>query len=276
MNTAVLMRELIAAVDAPVVEGDAVGPICSTRPRRAGSAAAPTRSYWRRRRTTSPACRLVLRARRSPHRPRRRERIRGRGGTGRRRRRRARGPADGAVDRAAAVARRDRERRDDTRGAAAGARARALLPARPRRGRAVPARRQRRDERRRAPRVQVRRHRRLGDEHRGRDRARRARHFRQRRAQGRRRLRRALAADRLGRDARDRDGGPAEADSPAGGTPPGGRVLRRRRRGNGRVLHAMASGTLPAAIEFLDSAAFAISAVPSRSRSSALRNPRSS
>ena len=53
-------------------------------------------------------------------------------------------------------------------------------------------------------------------------------------AQGRRRLRHPLAADRLGGHARDRDRRPAEADPAAGGPPPGRRLLRRRRRGSGR------------------------------------------
>jgi hypothetical protein len=125
----------------------------------------------------------------------------------------------------------------DTRGAAAGARERALLPARPRRGRAVAAGRQRRDQRRRPARLQIRRHRGLGDEPRGRDRSRRARQVRERRAQGRGRLRRSLVADRLGGDARDRDGDPAEADPAAGGTPPRRGILRRRHGGH-RCRHA--------------------------------------
>ena len=72
----------------------------------------------------------------------------------------------------------------------AGSRARTGSSSRPtRRGRAVAARRQRRDERGRPARLQVRRHRRLGDGARGRARAGRARPLRRRRAQGRRRLR---------------------------------------------------------------------------------------
>ena len=212
MNTAVLMRRAHrGGRRAGARRRCGRGPICSTRPRRGGSAAAPTRSCWRRRRTTSPACSPGATTTTFPSPPAAAGGAATRAGRfrERRRRRRARGPADGGGSIEPLQWRgRDRERRDDTRGAATGARARALLPPRPRRGRAVPTRRQRRNERRRPPRLQVRRHRRLGDEHRSRAIAPgAARHVRQRRAQGRRRLDVRLAADRLGRHARDRDGG---------------------------------------------------------------------
>ena len=79
------------------------------RPPRPCRCSGPREDGGRRR----PCARLVLRARRPADGARRRQRLRGRRGSRRRRRRRAGGTAVGAVDRAAAVARRDRERRDD-------------------------------------------------------------------------------------------------------------------------------------------------------------------
>ena len=80
------------------------------------------------------------------------------------------------------VAGRGRGRRDHRRPAPPRARERAVLPARSGLGRAVPARRQHRHQRRRPARLQVRRDRRLGHRARGRARAGRARPDRRRRS----------------------------------------------------------------------------------------------
>ena len=89
--------------------------------------------------------------------------------------------------------------------------------------------------------------------HRGRARARRARPLRRARAQGRRRLRPALAADRLGGDARRHhrglaaaDPGAAPARCPSPRSTPAPTAVRRR------CERLMAAGPVPAAIEYLD------------------------
>ena len=121
-------------------------------------------------------------------------------------------------------------RRDDRHAAPPGARIGAAVRARPGRLRAVTARRQRRHQRRWPAHVQVRRHRQLGDRARAGARAGRAGHGRRPDPQGRRRLRRQVADDRLRGDARCRHRGVAEADPGARAAAAGRRDLRRPAR----------------------------------------------
>ena len=112
--------------------------------------------------------RVVPRARGARRPARRGHRLGRRRGAARlRRRRRARAPHRGARDGPAAVADDGRRRRHHGDRPAPRARARPVLPARPRGGRDLADRRERRHERRRAALLQVRRHRRLGDRTRG-------------------------------------------------------------------------------------------------------------
>ena len=146
MNTAVLMRELAATVDAPVLDGDAVAPYLLD--------ATEARGLHGRADAVVLAKTRARRGRPSPwryeHDP-----LTARGGAADRR-----GRSDGGVVVALAGLRSVRsieplqcaaeiESGEDAGGAAGRARERALLPARPRRGRAVPARGERRDQRRR-------------------------------------------------------------------------------------------------------------------------------
>src|SRR6478609_5968025 len=84
------------------------------------------------------------------------------------------------------------------------------------------------DAGRRSARVQVRRHRRMGDRARGRRAAGRGRPTRWRAAQGRRGLRPEAPPGRIGRDARCDHGGLASAHAGARGGLAGDRLLRRR------------------------------------------------
>ena len=260
MNPAVLTRELAAAVDAPVLDGDAVAPylLDATEARGLrGRADAVVLAQ-----TAKDVARALAWCYEHD------VPLTTRGGGS--------GYAGGAVPDGGvvvalaalrsvrsieplAVARRDRERGHDARGAAARARERPLLPARSRSGRAVPARRQRGDERGRPPCLQVRRHGRLGDG-----------------------LEVAIAPGELvtfGRGLRKDVAGYDIRSLLIGSEGTLGIVTAVRLKlipppearrpvvafygdageGAAAVMHAMASGTLPAAIEFLDGAAFAIS-----------------
>ena len=124
------------------------------------------------------------------------------------------------------------------------------LPARPGRARAVAARRDDREQRGRAALVQVRRDGRLGDRRRGGARARRARALRRPGAQGRRRLRPARAAVRLGGDARDRHGGVAAADPGARGAAAGARDVPDTAAGCAAIERVLGSGIAAAVLEY--------------------------
>ena len=142
--------------------------------------------------------RLVLRARRRDHCPRRRHRVHRRGRSARwRRGPEPRAPEEDQASGPRAVACRGRGRRGDRRSAPPCPREWAVLPARPRLRRAVSARRQHRHQRRRPARVQVRGDGRVDHRTRVRARARRARQGRRADPQGRRRLRPQVADDRL-------------------------------------------------------------------------------
>ena len=182
-------------------------------PRPAGNGRRGRAPFERRRGRCGHA--LVLRARRAADRARRRYRARRRCDPGRGRcRDRLRAPEQGARVRPAALAHACRGRRHDRRRAAAGARERPALPARPRRGRDLADRRQHRVQRRRAARVQVRRHRALGDRDRGSDPAGRDRADRRADSEGRLGLRRQEPARRVGGNARARHRGRGCGSSP--------------------------------------------------------------
>ncbi len=142
-----------------------------------------------------------------------------------------RAPADRPVARGRVVARPCRGGDQYRRRRPAGARERSAVPARSGRRRAIADRRQHRHQRRRPAHLQVRRHRRLGDWARARDRARRADLGRRPGPQGCGRLRHQVADRRLRGHARGRHRGLAEADAGARIAASGRRLLRERRSG---------------------------------------------
>jgi hypothetical protein len=173
--------------------------------------------------------RMVLRPRRPDCAARRRDGLRGRRRADRRRSRAlSRAPYSGALVRAAPLAHRGRGRPAHGGAPANRARKRAPVPARSRCRRAVADRRQHRYERGWPPRLQVRRHRGLGDGpgsgHPARGRGRRRRSD----PQGRRRLRPQEPARRLRGHARDRHRRLAAVAAGSRGRPAGRGVLRRR------------------------------------------------
>ena len=204
-------------------------------PERFHRGARPARTRGRRRpagqrRGSRGRARLVLRARRGDRAARRRDRLRGGRRSGRRCRARARAAQPCALVRPSSVADPGRGRRHHGRRPPPRPRARPHVPARSRRRRAVADRREHRDQRRRAARLQVRRHREVGDGPRGRRPSGRADHRRRRDAQGRGRLRPEEPADRVGGDARDRHRGLAPARPRARGRVSGRRLLRQHCR----------------------------------------------